>query len=104
MSVLFGIMSVLCWLQIPPPSAGSAAPNALRDARRGIQEQEAKELAGLAGRLAGKGDSQAASEVRRGSGQARGHGVASRLMPLPEVVSPGPRGRGLASVASGAGN
>ncbi len=81
------MISVLLWIQVPPPSAGSAAPAELGKARRGIQDQEARELAGLAERLAGKGDSRSASEVRRVAAPARAHGVASRLSPLPEVVS-----------------
>lgn len=95
------MISVLLWIQVPPPSAGSAAPAELRKARRGIQDQEARELAGLAERLAGKADSRSASEVQRVAAPARAHGVASRLSPLPEVVSA--HGPGLASVTSGAG-
>ena len=101
MYVIPWMMSLLLGVQVPAPSAGQAAPAELAKASRAIQEKEAKELAGLAEGLAGKGDARSASEVRRVLAPERAHGVASRLAPLPEVVSA--QGQGLASVTSGAG-
>ena len=77
------MMSLLLWIQVPPPSAGLAAPDELRTASREIQEKEAKELAGLAQRLTGKGDSRMlrrfdGSSRRRGSWRGKPAGALAR--------------------------
>ena len=93
----------LCFgLQVPSPTEGLDSSAELARASQDVRQKEAKELSALAERLAGKGDSKAASEVRRLL-PARAQGVATRIRPLPEVVPAQGLGQGLASVTSGAG-
>jgi len=86
-------------LQVPPPATGPPFSVELKAARRAIAEREAKALESLAGSLTGDGMAQARSELRSLLPRTMPRDGASRVAPLPEVVSS--RSRGLASVSSG---
>src|SRR5262245_9347343 len=88
-------------LQVPPPSDVSSLEQ-LKKAGQAIEAREVKALETLAGRLADKGQSREASEVRRALPRPRTRDGACRLMPLAEVIPA--RAGGLASVTSGTGN
>jgi len=88
-------------LQVPPLATGPPFSVELKTARRAIEEREAKALEGLTVSLSGAGMAQARSDLRSLLPRTRPRDGASRVTPLPEVVSP--HDRGLASVSSGTG-
>jgi hypothetical protein len=98
MQALSCFISLLISLQVPAPLPGTAEAGSLNREIGSIHATEAKELEKLASELAGKGDSQAASEIRRLIPRKHERDGPSILRPLPEV-SPAPE-KGLASVSS----
>jgi hypothetical protein len=83
---LVGLLAFL--LQVPRPDAGEEVGRELETARRTILARDASELSRLADELAGKGETQAAAEVRARVPRPPKPDGATRFVPLPEIVPP----------------
>jgi hypothetical protein len=75
-------------LQVPRPSSSTDEARELEAARRSILVREAAELSGLAGRLAGQGEPQAAEQVRAQLPRPVAPNGPTRFVPLPDLVAP----------------
>jgi hypothetical protein len=85
------------WLlaQVPAPSPGTDAEQALESALRSIVERETAELSRLAQQLVGNGETAAAAHVTARIPRPADPDGATRFLPLPEVAerrSAGPNG------------